>query len=449
MGKYFGTDGIRGIAGEHLTANLAYLTGSAVATVIGNQMQTGEKPRAVIGKDTRVSSDMLEAALVSGLCSGGADVELVGVVPTPAVAYLTRKENTDMGIVISASHNAFEHNGIKIFNGEGFKLSDELEAEIERLIDAPEELVTQTHGNMGRLFSGRYSSGRYIEHLQKRIEGDFSNLKIAFDCANGAASPTAERLFRKLGKKVKIINSHPNGVNINKNCGSTDMRQLRRAVLRDGFDAGFAFDGDADRCLVIDELGNIIDGDVLLAILGGAMKKKRRLKKNTVVGTILSNSGLDEYAGRHNMTVLRSDVGDRNVLELMKSSGACLGGEGSGHTIFLDDATTGDGQLTAIKCLNLMASSGKKMSELASDFKKFPQVEVKVPVENSEKKRVMASPELIAAINDEKVSMGDSGSVLVRPSGTEAIIRVTIEAETELMAKECAERLADVVRKLL
>ena len=445
MGKYFGTDGIRGIAGEFLSAPLAYLTGFAVATVVGGQR---ERPRAVIGKDTRVSSDMLEAALVSGLCTGGADVEIVGVAPTPAVAYLTKKENADIGIVISASHNSFEHNGIKIFNAEGFKFSDELEAEIERLIDNPEELTAKTHGQMGRHVGGRYGVGRYIEHLQKRIEGDYSELKIAFDCANGAASPTAERLFRKLGKKVKIINSHPNGININKSCGSTDLKQLRRAVLRDGFDVGFAFDGDADRCLVIDELGNTIDGDVLLAVLGGAMKKKRRLKKNTVVGTILSNSGLDEFAGRHNMTVLRADVGDRNVLELMKSSGANLGGEGSGHTIFLDDATTGDGQLTAIKCLNLLVSSGKTMSELVADFKKFPQVEVKVPVENSEKQRVMAMPELIEAINEAKARMGDSGSVLVRPSGTEAIIRVTIEAETEILARECAERLAGVVRKL-
>ena len=448
MGKYFGTDGIRGIAGEYLTAPLAYLTGFAVALTVGRRKENGERPRAVIGKDTRVSSDMLEAALISGLCSGGADVEPVGVAPTPAVAYLTKKENTDMGIVISASHNSFEHNGIKIFNAEGFKLSDDLETEIERLIDSPEEMIPKTGGEMGRLFSGRYSSGRYIEHLQKRIEGDFTSLKIAIDCANGAASPTAERLFRKLGSRVKIINSHPNGVNINHGCGSTDLRELRRTVLRGGFDIGFAFDGDADRCLAIDELGNVIDGDVLLAIIGRDMKQNGWLKNNTIVGTILSNSGLDEFAGRQDMRVLRSDVGDRNVLEMMKSSGACLGGEASGHTIFLDDATTGDGQLTAIKCLNLLVRSRKTASMLAADFKRFPQVALNIPVAEADKQRIMGAPELEAAVSDEKTKMGAAGSVLVRPSGTEALIRVTVEAETEALALGCAERLANIVKEL-
>ena len=448
MGKYFGTDGIRGIAGEYLTAPLAYLIGYAAATTVGGQKAGGGRPRAVIGKDTRVSGDMLEAALISGLCSGGADVEPVGVAPTPAIAYLTKKENADIGVVISASHNSFEHNGIKIFNAEGFKLSDELEAEIERIIDSPEEIHPKTFGDIGRRVGGRYGVGRYIEHLQKRIDGDFSGLKIAIDCANGAASPTAERLFRKLGKQVKIINSNPNGSNINDRCGSTDLKELRRAVLHGGYDVGFAFDGDADRCLAIDEQGGVIDGDVLLAILARDMKQHALLKNDIIVGTIISNSGLNEFARRQGIDVLRSDVGDRNVLELMKKNDVCLGGESSGHIIFLDDATTGDGQLTAIKCLNLLARSDKKISEITADFPRYPQVAINVPVAAGDKSRIMDSQQLAEAVEREKLQIGPAGSVLVRPSGTEALIRVTVEAENEVLAFGSAEKLAEIVKIL-
>lgn len=448
MGKYFGTDGIRGIAGEYLTAELAYLTGFAAAITIGKHKNDDERPRAVVGKDTRISSDMLEAALISGLCSGGALVQSVGVVPTPAVAYLTKKEKADFGIVISASHNSFEHNGLKIFNSEGYKLSDELEAEVEGLIDAPGEMKPKTGSEMGRICSGRYSVGRYIEHLQKRIDGDYSSLKIAIDCANGAASATAERLFRKLSRQVRIINSHPNGVNINDGCGSTDLSELRRAVVRGGFDIGFAFDGDADRCLAVDEKGGEIDGDAMLAIIGRDMKNAGKLRGDTVVGTIISNSGLNEFARREGINVLRSDVGDRNVLELMKKSGACLGGESSGHMIFLDDATTGDGQLTALKFMNLLVKSGRKASEIVSDMPRYPQVAVNVPVTGEDKRRIMALPELQAAVEKERERIGTAGSVLVRPSGTESLIRVTIEAETEEKARECAERLAEIVKEL-
>lgn len=448
MGKYFGTDGIRGIAGDYLTAQLAYLTGFAAALTVGAQKNSGERACAVIGKDTRISSDMLEAALISGLCSGGVNVEPLGVVPTPAIAYLTKKENADFGIVISASHNPYEHNGIKIFNSEGFKLSDELEAEIESLIEEPGKMSPKMGTEVGSLCSGRYSSGRYVEHLQKRIECDFSRLRIAIDCANGAASPTAERIFRKLGEQVRIINSHPNGTNINDGCGSTSLEMLRRTVVRGGFDIGFAFDGDADRCLAVDELGGVVDGDTLLAVIARDMKQCGKLRNNTVVGTIISNSGLDVFARSQGLEVLRAEVGDRNVLELMKKNGANLGGESSGHTIFLDDATTGDGQLTAIKFLNLMARSGKKASELNSDVPKFPQVAVNVPVKWGNKQNIMSSERLLSAVKSEKTHIGPEGSVLVRPSGTEALIRVTVEAKTEILARDCAERLADIVKQL-
>ena len=448
MGKYFGTDGIRGIAGEFLTAPLAYLVGYAAAVTIGGRKSNGVRPRAVIGKDTRISCDMLEAALISGLCSGGADAEPVGVAPTPAIAYLTKKENADMGIVISASHNSFEHNGIKIFNADGFKLSDELEAEIERIIDSPEKVQPETRGDLGRRVGGRYGVGRYIEHLQKRIDSDFSSLKIAIDCGNGAASTTAERLFRKLGRQVKIINSHPDGININDGCGSTDLEELRRAVKRGGYDIGFAFDGDADRCLAIDECGDVIDGDVILAVIARDMKQRETLKNDVIVGTIYTNSGLDEFGQREGIELLRSETGDRCVLELMQARGANLGGEASGHTIFLDDATTGDGQLTAIKLLNLLARSGKKASELLAEIPRYPQTAINIPATPEDKTRIMVQPELQDAIADVNLRLCGMGNIIVRPSGTEAVIRVTVEAATETLSRECAEMLAEIVRKL-
>ncbi|MDR1330362.1 MAG: phosphoglucosamine mutase, partial [Oscillospiraceae bacterium] len=334
MGKYFGTDGIRGVANETLDARLAYLTGFAAASVVG--AGTSGRPRALIGKDTRVSSDMLEAALISGLCSGGADAVPLGVLPTPAVAYLARKTGADMGIVISASHNPYEHNGIKIFDSLGFKLSDELENEIEQLIDLPEKLCPHTRAQLGRVIRGGTGEAEYVEHLVRRAHGGPAGIKIAADCSNGAASFTARRLFHTLGADAKLIHNRPNGVNINQNCGSTHIDSLRRAVTRGGFDVGFAFDGDADRCLIIDELGGLIDGDALLAVCARDMKTRGDLKNNAVVGTIYSNSGLDEFGRREGIEVLRADVGDRNVLEMMLSRGVCLGGEASGHTIFLD-----------------------------------------------------------------------------------------------------------------
>ncbi|MDR2421063.1 MAG: phosphoglucosamine mutase [Oscillospiraceae bacterium] len=441
MGKYFGTDGIRGIANETLDARLAYLTGFAAAAAAAG---AGGRPRAVIGKDTRLSSDMLEAALISGLCSGGADVTPLGVVPTPAVAYLVRRTGADMGIVISASHNPFEHNGIKIFDSRGFKLSDAAEREIERLIDSP-----SGHGaraGLGRAIRDSRGEKEYVAHLAGLAPAVPAGIKIVADCANGAASFTARRLFRALGADAKLIYSKPDGVNINLGCGSTHIDTLRRAVTRGGFDVGFAFDGDADRCLIVDELGGLIDGDVILAVCARDMKSRGELRNNAVVGTELSNSGLDEFGRREGFEVLRADVGDRSVLEMMLSSGACLGGEESGHTIFLDDSTTGDGQLTAVKFLGLLARTGKTASELAAGVPRRPRVSLNIPADPGEKERKLASRELSAAAEDERRALGGRGRVVVRPSGTESLIRVTAEAETEEKAKKIVERLAKIIR---
>jgi phosphoglucosamine mutase len=444
MGKYFGTDGIRGIANETLDARLAYLAGFAAAVAAAGA-GAGGRPRAVVGKDTRLSSDMLEAALIAGLCSGGADVTPLGVMPTPAVAYLARRTGAVMGIVISASHNPFEHNGIKIFDSRGFKLTDSEEREIERLIDSPSELRPRTRAGLGRALRDARGEAEYVAHLADLARGAPGGIKIVADCANGAASFTARRLFRALGADAKLIHDRPDGVNINLNCGSTHIDALRRAVTRGGFDVGFAFDGDADRCLIVDELGGLIDGDVILAVCARDMKSRGELRNNAVVGTELSNSGLDEFGRREGFDVLRAGVGDRCVLEMMRSSGACLGGEESGHTIFLDDSTTGDGQLTAVKFLSLLARTGKTASELAAAVPRRPRFSLNIPAAPGEKERKIASPGLAAAEEEERRALGGRGRVVVRPSGTESLIRVTAEAETEAEAKKIVERLAKII----
>ncbi|MDR0446374.1 MAG: phosphoglucosamine mutase, partial [Oscillospiraceae bacterium] len=364
MGKYFGTDGIRGVANETLDARLAYLTGLAAASTI--RAASGKKPNAIIGKDTRISSDTIEAALTAGLCSGGADVSQPGVLPTPAVAYIARKTGADMGIVISASHNPYEYNGIKIFDSRGFKLSDALEAEIERLIDSPDDLKPRSRAELGCVMPCQMGVADYVAHLARRASGNFGGMRIVVDCANGAASYTARRLFRAIGVNTRLMSYRPNGVNINRGCGSTDIESLRRAVTRGGYDVGFAFDGDADRCLIIDDRGELIDGDMILAVCARDMQKRGELSGGAVVGTVMSNSGLDKFGDREGFRVLRAEVGDRNVLEMMLENGVCLGGEISGHTIFLDHSTTGDGQLVAVKFLSLMAQTKKKASQLAA-----------------------------------------------------------------------------------
>ncbi len=450
MGKLFGTDGIRGVVNAGLDADLAYKVGLAAATVLAKKK--GGKPLVTIGKDTRISGDLLKGSLISGLCTAGADVLDLGTLPTPGVAWVTVDEEADAGIVISASHNPFEHNGIKIFNGKGFKLSDELEEKIEDIVlFGSNNVPMKTGGDIGKVsYVAPKASEDYIDHLESTIDSTLGGLRILVDCANGAASATAARLFDRFSKlRTDVINADPDGVNINDRCGSTHMDALAAMVKAGGYDMGIAFDGDADRCLAVDELGNLIDGDQIMAACGLDMKAKGQLPGNTVVATVMSNLGFHVYAKEQGMKLECTDVGDRNVLERMVERGYTLGGEQSGHMIFLDHATTGDGQLTALKILALLKESGKKASEVFSACPRYPQVLINIPVaDNDVKKAAMASPLLAQAVQREEEALAGEGRVLVRPSGTEALMRVMVEAKTQEKARETAQRLADLIPNL-
>ena len=450
MGKLFGTDGIRGVVNAGLDADLAYKVGLAAATVLAKKK--GGKPLVTIGKDTRISGDLLKGSLISGLCTAGADVLDLGTLPTPGVAWVTVDEEADAGIVISASHNPFEHNGIKIFNGKGFKLSDELEEKIEDIVlFGSNNVPMKTGADIGKVsYSAPKASEDYIDHLESTIDSTLGGLRILVDCANGAASATAARLFDRFSKlRTDVINADPDGVNINDQCGSTHMDALAAMVKAGHYDMGIAFDGDADRCLAVDELGNLIDGDQIMAACGLDMKSKGQLPGGTVVATVMSNLGFHVYAKEHGMELECTDVGDRNVLERMVEKGYALGGEQSGHMIFLEHATTGDGQLTALKLLALLKESGKKASEVFSACPRYPQVLINVPVaDNDVKKAAMASPLLAQAVQREEEALAGEGRVLVRPSGTEALMRVMVEAKTQQTAQETAQRLADLIPEL-
>ncbi|MFR5040462.1 MAG: phosphoglucosamine mutase, partial [[Eubacterium] siraeum] len=350
MGRLFGTDGARGIAVTELTCELAMNIGRAAAIVLTKQKTHNGKARILIGKDTRISSDILESALIAGITSVGADVELLGVVPTPAVAYLVRYYGADAGVMISASHNSVEYNGIKLFSSTGFKLPDDVENEIEALIlDTPEKMTLVDGSDVGRVRTMYGAVSEYNEHIQSTVGGKFQGLLVAIDCANGSASATAESLFYKFGAEYVYINNEPDGLNINDKCGSTHIEQLVELVKKRGCDVGFAFDGDADRCLAVDEKGNIIDGDKLIAILSRYMKEMGTLKNNTAVVTVMSNLGFHRFMNENKIETVCTKVGDRYVLEEMLNNGYNIGGEQSGHIIFLDHATTGDGQLTAVQ----------------------------------------------------------------------------------------------------
>jgi phosphoglucosamine mutase len=452
MGKLFGTDGIRGVVNAGLDADLAYKVGLAAAIVLAKNKKPGEKPLVTIGKDTRISGDLLKGSLISGLCTAGADVLDLGTLPTPGVAWVTVDEEADAGIVISASHNPFEHNGIKIFNGKGFKLSDELEEKIEDIVlFGSNNVPMKTHGDIGKVsYVAPKASEDYIDHLEATIDSTLGGLHILVDCANGAASATAARLFDRFSKlRTDVINADPDGVNINDQCGSTHMDALAAMVKAGHYDMGIAFDGDADRCLAVDEQGSLIDGDQIMAACGLDMKAKGGLPGDTVVATVMSNLGFHVYAREHGMKLECTDVGDRNVLERMVEKGYALGGEQSGHMIFLDHATTGDGQLTALQILALLKESGKKASQVFSACPRYPQVLINVPVaDNDVKKAAMASPLLAQAVAREEEALGDEGRVLVRPSGTEALMRVMVEARSQETAQETAQRLADLIPEL-
>ncbi len=420
MGKLFGTDGIRGVVNAGLDATLAYKVGLAAAQVLTRE--GNHKPLVAIGKDTRISSDLLEGALIAGLCSAGADVLHLGVIPTPAVAWITVDNNADAGIVISASHNPFEHNGIKIFNGQGFKLSDALEGEIEDIILSGKEVPLKTHGDIGRvIYADQKEREDYIDHLASTVNTDLAGLRILVDCANGASSTTAARLFDRFPElHTDVINADPDGVNINNGCGSTRLDKLCTMVKAGGYDLGIAFDGDADRCLACDELGNEIDGDQIMAVCGQDLMSRGELPGSAVVATVMSNLGLHVFCR-----------------------------EQSGHMIFRRYATTGDGQLTALQLLALLHRSGKNASGLVADCKRYPQLLVNVAVADKAKKaEIMANAELKAAIAQQEARLAGDGRILVRPSGTEALIRVMVEAKDEETAQSCAHELANLIKTI-
>lgn len=449
MGKLFGTDGIRSIAGEGLTAELAFQVGQSVAAVL--QEELGRRPLVTIGKDTRISSDMLEAALSAGICSVGGDVLLLGVIPTPAVAFLTMQEKADAGVVVSASHNPYEYNGIKVFNGQGYKLSDEMEARVEELILSGAEMPVKTGGELGRCRNAAQEMHEdYIRHLISSVDCDLSGLRVMVDCANGAAAATAPDLFQHLPVMADFINIDPDGVNINNGCGSTHLEQLAAMTVAGKYQLGIAFDGDADRCLLVDELGNTIDGDKIMAVCGAELRRDGKLTNNTLVATVMSNLGLHEFCHREQFQLVCTAVGDRHVLEKMLECDYAIGGEQSGHMIFRQYATTGDGELTALQFLRALKRTGKAASQLAGCCAQYPQelINVELSHEPGEKERIMASPLLSQAVEEQETLLGNEGRILIRPSGTEALIRVMVEAKTDEIARKTAENLSELVKNI-
>lgn len=448
MGRLFGTDGARGVANSELTCELAMKIGRAAAMVLTESC--AHKPKVLIGMDTRASSHMLAAAIGAGLCSVGADVLIIDVVPTPAVAFLVKEYDYDAGVMISASHNPCEYNGIKIFQGNGYKLPDELENEIEEIIlDETKLPPVVLGGDVGKISFSSKAVDDYIFHLAMTADGDFKGMKIALDCANGSASVTARALFTRLGAKCCIINETPNGTNINENCGSTHLEQLQKFVVENKCDIGFAFDGDADRLLVVDENGEVVDGDKIIAVCSKFMKENNKLKNNTAVVTIMSNMGFFKFCEKNGINCVKTKVGDRYVLEEMVKNGYAIGGEQSGHIIFLDYATTGDGQMSAIQVLNVLKSTGKKISELASEMQVYPQVLINVRVSNFGKARLDKDEEVQLAIREASEELGDTGRVLVRVSGTEPLVRVMLEGEDYNQIKSLAESIAKVIEERL
>ena len=447
MGKYFGTDGVRGTANKDLDVMMAYKIGLAASDVLIKNT-SNKKPKIIIGKDTRISGDMFESAIAAGICAGGCQTVLCGIVPTPAVAYLVKECGFDAGVMISASHNHAFDNGIKIFSSRGFKLSDELEEKIENAIDNYKDIELKTGESIGIVTRDYKIVEKYINHVSEinKIIDTRRTIKVLIDCSNGSASETAEKIFD--GEKVSysIINSEPNGLNINDKCGSTHLDGIIKRVKMGGFDIGFAFDGDADRCLAIDETSEIIDGDKIICVLAEEMKKNGKLKNNSVVVTKLSNLGLQKFCDTNNINVEQTDVGDRFVLERMLEKDINIGGEQSGHIIVSDYATTGDGQITAVLVLDILRKNiDKKASEIFGAMKSYPQVSLNVKVANDRKKDIMSDPDILAEVEKTKDLLNGNGRVLLRPSGTEPLIRIMIEGENQEIITNYAENIEKVV----
>lgn len=446
MARMFGTDGVRGVAGTELSIELAMRLGQAGAYVLTKEK--AHQPTIIVGCDTRISGGMLANALMAGICSVGANAVYMGVMPTPAIAYLTRKHKVDAGVVISASHNPMEFNGIKFFNGEGYKLSDELEDEIERLIESGMKDVPLPLGSgIGRISYRFDAREEYVFFMKQTVPVDLSGMKLVIDCAEGASHYTAVETLKGLGASLVAIHTNPDGTNINANCGSTHMDELRARVVYEKADLGIAFDGDADRMLAVDEKGNIVDGDQVMAIIGNEMKKNGTLKKDTIVGTVMSNLGFTLMGKACGIHIEQTKVGDRYVLENMRENGYNVGGEQSGHIIFLDENTTGDGLLSALHLLEVVVKTGKPLSELASIMEVLPQALVNAKVPNHKKEKFMDYPEIAQAIEELEKKFAGEGRVLIRPSGTEPLVRVMIEGKDQEEISKDAEELAELIMR--
>ncbi|MEO6604339.1 MAG: phosphoglucosamine mutase [Aeromicrobium sp.] len=443
MGRLFGTDGVRGVANRDLTAELAVDLAVTAAHILGEVGAfADQRPTAVVARDPRASGEFLEAAVVAGLASAGVDVHRLGVVPTPGAAYLTSFLEADMGVMISASHNAMPDNGIKFLARGGLKLDDDLEIQIEKRLE--ESWDRPIGGDVGRIGDSHAGLASYIKHLVDSSPGRLDGLKIVLDCANGAAYETGPKVFEQLGATVIAIHAEPDGLNINHDCGSTHLEDLQAAVVAHSADAGFAFDGDADRCLAVDATGQVVDGDQILAILALAARDAGRLVDDTVVATVMSNLGFVQALSAEHITVIQTSVGDRYVLEAMRSGGYNLGGEQSGHVIMSDYATTGDGVLAAMHVAARMLATGESLASLAAVMKRLPQVLVNVP--GVDKARADTDPVLRGEVAIASAKLGDTGRVLLRQSGTEPLVRVMVEAATHEEAASVAEHLAEVVR---
>lgn len=443
MSRLFGTDGIRGVVNRELTCELAMKVGIATAFVL---TKNKKNVRVIIGNDGRQSADMLVSSLIAGLCSIGVDVVDLGIIPTPAISYLVKYYSVDAGIMVTASHNAYQYNGIKIFDNNGFKLADDLEDEIESNINVDIKLDSE---KIGRIIKISDPIKDYINHLLETTSVSFDKLHIAVDCANGASSVVADKLFSSLGIKCDIINNNPNGININDNCGSLYVDNLARYVVLNKLDGGVAFDGDADRAIFVDELGNIIDGDFILAILGLNYKNSSRLNKNTIVGTVMSNLGFIKFCEDNDISFSVTKVGDRYVLEEMNLNNYSIGGEQSGHIIISEFANTGDGELTAIQVFSCLVSSGRKFSELASIMKKYPQVIENVKIDIEKKNEFYTNGKIQDSINEVTKLLENTGRVVVRPSGTEPLIRIMIEGEKLEVISKLAKNLAVEIKNEL
>ena len=442
MRKYFGTDGIRGIAGESLTADLSFKVGKALGKLLTEKK---EHPKVIIGRDTRISCDMIEQALTAGLTSTGVNVMTVGTIPTPAIAYLTKTIETDSGIMISASHNPYQDNGIKIFGPDGFKLTDDQELEIEYLIDNTDKIKNASFEKIGKLYSGNELTQKYVQHIKQSISGDLSGIKIALDCANGATTGVAPFIFGDLEADIETIGCKPNGININDNVGSTKIDTIANFVKENNVDVGFAFDGDGDRVLAVDSKGNIVDGDKIMFILAKHLKEQGELKDNMVVSTVMSNIGFYKAIEENGLQSVKTAVGDRYVVEEMRNNDYSLGGEQSGHIILMNYATTGDGILTAVKLTDIIKTSGKSLEELAGEVSIYPQKLVNIKV--IDKKSAMEDADILAECEKVETELKGNGRILLRASGTENLIRVMVEASSDELTDKYCEQVAKIVRE--